>query len=1320
RDAAITGGVIFLVTRYSAPSLLHYTKSRVLALATGCVVFHTGSLVLDILFANERQEKHMVWSRLWEPYEPIPHLNALDALLMLGSNTLLNSVLVWYLDSTRPAQCGTPQPFWFAFTRKYWMASKNSSSFFPVGLLQSFHKSDLANDSLTAIIQIRGLVKVVDGPFSILGTDLDMFAHQVSVMAGPAGAGKTTTLNMLTGLEVASGGSAYINGSDIKLNTAVARASLSLCPNHDTLFDQLTCGEHLEFYSMLRSRYQEILGDNDIFYSHIDKEQKKAEMSALLEDLGLAENVPCKSLNTSDRQKLAIACSFVEDCRAIFLDEPFEALDTPSKREVQKFLHNKKMNKAIVVTTRHIDEAEETADRIIIIVKGVIKASGSLGYLQGLFGIGYHINLAMETDYDVNEVSKVIHKGIVSNPEPDVQNETELRFRIAEDYAKLLPAILRDLENQRVALKIKHLSLNSNWLKDVYTRFEVGLEEKQYWEEEISESRVSIFDDLVGIERFYRRHSDALSHGSNKLAPEEVLRKVHENLDFHHLKHFPLLAHQLQAIFLMKLILFCRGRRLSALQLLLPFALTLLGRIIDGQAGVERTKSDPLYFTPSSWRRDLVFPVFYEKFDRARLVMEYILEVHEVYGQIEEFKYSSSSFNGTIEEFANLMLNDLAKERTIPLYKELVQYGLVKLVNSPYIIVYYRNASNHSDGIAMQLALNAWVKCSLGSEFSVQSGVQLHPRPYEDMVDRFPRRWTTFFFLSISMAVVPLPFMYRLVLERASGTKQLESMNGVRPYDYCRGHFLFDFVLYYLMVVPVMVVLFLSGLTNHDQTLLTIIILTVFGLTMIEYLYALHFFFLKPMVAAFVVFMINMVIGVTLSTYVVSSALKGKTGQEFILFIGVTVSISTPNFPLTGFLYLLTIQPSNFLFPVDTEIYDASTFFCHPISFIYCLLFQLLVFWTVVAFFEFKVDKKIRCLLPTEVTDDVSPIDFLEDVDVKTIRNKIDSAHKSNLILTYSLVMKNLKKQYRTDHQVLTAVHNFSFGMYEKDCLGLLGPQDAGKTTVCQMITGEVNISYGQVHMNGLNVMKHPKRTQTMIGYCPQHDDMPDQLTGREALYMFARLGGVPRKVLPKIVQNTIDLTSMSPYEDQLIKTYSSGFKRRVSVAIAIIGSPKFILLDEPTEGLDTQAKHMLWEVFQNLRKAGKTLILATRSIEECVTVCTHMAVMVKGHTVCLGAPERLKQKFSKGYTVTLYAMPSDIGGYIDLTPAEEFVLDTFHGSKLFAKSESYVDILVPEAVPPADVIDSLESALNTLNFQRYKIQHTTFEQMLLKFMKTD
>ncbi|KAK0046082.1 ATP-binding cassette sub-family A member 2, partial [Biomphalaria pfeifferi] len=93
-----------------------------------------------------------------------------------------------------------------------------------------------------------------------------------------------------------------------------------------------------------------------------------------------------------------------------------------------------------------------------------------------------------------------------------------------------------------------------------------------------------------------------------------------------------------------------------------------------------------------------------------------------------------------------------------------------------------------------------------------------------------------------------------------SGTEQLESMNGARLYDYCRGHFLFDFILYYLMVVPVMVVLFLSGLTNHDQTLLTIIILTVFGLTMIEYLYSLHFFFLKPMVAAFVVFTINMVI----------------------------------------------------------------------------------------------------------------------------------------------------------------------------------------------------------------------------------------------------------------------------------------------------------------------------------------------------------------------------------------------------------------------------------------------------------------------------
>ncbi|KAH9488789.1 Retinal-specific ATP-binding cassette transporter [Bulinus truncatus] len=620
----------------------------------------------------------------------------------------------------------------------------------------------------------------------------------------------------------------------------------------------------------------------------------------------------------------------------------------------------------------------------------------------------------------------------------------------------------------------------------------------------------------------------------------------------------------------------------------------------------------------------------------------------------------------------------------------------------------------------MQLAMNAWVKCSLGEDFSVQSGVQYFPRPFEDLTDRFPRKWTTFFMVALSMAIVPLPFMYSLVLERATGAKQLESLSGTRPYDYWRGHFAFDIIIYHLVVTPVLIALLLSGMES-DQAWLTLIIFVVYGFTMFTYLYALQFFFMSPRAAVGFLFVMNIVVGVVLSAFVVSSSLKGHTTQELSYFMAVTISVLSPNFVLTGFIYLLTLQPSSFVFPVVIGHNDASVLFCLPINYIYYLLCQMTFSWLVVAFFEFTLDRRLGNLVTAVSTEDDSPVDFVVDADVAEEAERIEHAHKSELIRTYSLVLRAITKQYYMKGTFFTAVSNLSVGLSEGDCLGLLGPKGAGKTTVCQMVTGEIGITSGQIFMHGLNTRKHFKRTQSMIGYCPQHDEMPVQLTGREALYMFARLRGVPSDVIHQVVGNVIDLTTLSPYEDQLIKNYSLGFKRRVSVAAAIIGAPRFILLDEPTAGMDGTAKQILWTVLQNIRAAGKTLIVATRSFEECEALCTHVAVMVKGHMVSFGSPEHLKLKYNRGHCVTIYASANvkDDGGPASLIRAQEYIMNAFVNTKLFARSDSYVELFVPETVKLSALFEVLESGKSSSHFQNYRVQHISWEQILLRFMKT-
>lgn len=188
------------------------------------------------------------------------------------------------------------------------------------------------------------------------------------------------------------------------------------------------------------------------------------------------------------------------------------------------------------------------------------------------------------------------------------------------------------------------------------------------------------------------------------------------------------------------------------------------------------------------------------------------------------------------------------------------------------------------------------------------------------------------------------------------------------------------------------------------------------------------------------------------------------------------------------------------------------------------------------------------------------------------------------------------------------------------------------------MLTGDIKISKGDAYVRGISLRDDMSTAQRLIGYCPQFDALIEDMTGRETLEMFAKLRGVPTKDIKALsIRLAVELNFMK-HIDKKVLEYSGGNKRKLSTAVALIGDPLVVYLDEPTTGMDPGAKRHLWNVIAELRKSGKTIVLTSHSMEECEALCTRLAIMVNGEFKCLGSIQHLKNKFSNGYLLMVKA----------------------------------------------------------------------------------
>ena len=203
-------------------------------------------------------------------------------------------------------------------------------------------------------------------------------------------------------------------------------------------------------------------------------------------------------------------------------------------------------------------------------------------------------------------------------------------------------------------------------------------------------------------------------------------------------------------------------------------------------------------------------------------------------------------------------------------------------------------------------------------------------------------------------------------------------------------------------------------------------------------------------------------------------------------------------------------------------------------------------------------------------------------------------------------------------------VNGLNLDIRRGECFGLLGPNGAGKTTTLRLLLGLITPDAGSIQLLGHDVPQHAREARLRVGVVPQMDNLDPDFTVAENLMVYGRYFGMKDSEIEARLPDLLEFANLTHKRDAKVPTLSGGMKRRLTVARALVNDPDILFLDEPTTGLDPQARHLIWQRLRELTARGKTLLLTTHFMEEAERLCHRLAVMDNGNLISTGSPREL------------------------------------------------------------------------------------------------
>jgi len=1075
--------------------------------------------------------------------------------------------------------------------------------------------------------------------------------------------------------------------------------------------------------------------------------------------------------------------------------------------------------------------------------EGQLKCCGSALFLKKRYGVGYHMTLVKDTNFNENKTL-----GLVSEMIPTSKLTSnvgaEVGYILESESSKQFKPLFQCLEEKQQEFGISSFGVSVTTLEEVFLK--------------VGENAEVEANELNGHVKGEKEHLHMADSSESRLDPDRMLSGM------------ALKISQFKAMFMKRLLHSMREKKALITQIILPLLLVLCGLLLAMSTGSQeedpklemsvkmlKDKSDQLYgyfvdFRPNSYKKDAdmynqmsksyydsVSVTFSDKTadvariqhnntganinvlfgkgsysgvvsaekteccnykylvlnEQCRTAFSSLAEVKRICGETPSnlgYKsclpclekgsrdcksiytpYVSQLYNAsqlTHPEFQEYIMEEAANDVSTYFKERVVAMAThLSLTNETIHKVWYSNQGWHTLPSALSASSNILLRYYTNSTgYKITANNHPLPRNTIEKTVKTQQNTDVFFlmiFIAMAASFVAASFVTFIVTEKTSKAKHIQFVSGVDSVVYWSATFCWDFINYLVPATLIFILICAFDLDYFNDDLGAVCLsLIMFGLSVLPFVYLLSFAFTSAVIAYAVIALLLMIISLAM---IIAVFIVNLLNEDDIFVIMHHIFLLFPTYAFPQALFDITMNYNNRKTCLSsaraqltcvsrgTEYVDNVVTWSRPGIGVHCfymfmefVVYSLLVFLIEEGFF-------IRYVIGRPVTNAFVAKEG-EDSDVQQERQKVFDLTEDE-IADKSLVVKDLTKVYRTTG--MTAVDHLNFAIPKAECFGLLGVNGAGKTTTFGMLTGELGISDGTAYMYGYNIQTNIKQVQQRLGYCPQFDALVETLTGREMLRMFARLRGIPSYMIEEVVKSVVDQLNLANWADKLCGTYSGGNKRKLSTAMALVGDPPIVFLDEPTSGMDPTSRRFLWNTLSALLNSGRSIVLTSHSMEECEALCTRLVIMVNGQLKCIGSIQHLKSRFGQGYTVMMKISsqpPQQQNGHTNpgydstiydgaqpsnnqLAPppgslaksssmqnlalatntVKEFMNKHFEGAYLIEERQGLLQYqIINNELRWSQMFGTLEENASSLGIIDYSVSQTSLEQVFINFAK--
>ena len=1118
-------------------------------------------------------------------------------------------------------------------------------------------------------LKIRNICKIFDdGKKALNRVSFNLYKNEIFALLGHNGAGKSTLISILSGLYPATSGFAIYNNQNIITTEGHSkfRKFLGICPQQDVLFDDLTVKEHLEMFCVFKS---------------VETEKITEEIDIILQDFDLLGKKDTKACHLSggQRRKLSICIALVGGSSVIFLDEPTSGMDITSRRNLWDILKRYALGRIIILTTHYMEEAAVLGNRIGILSEGDMKCIGSPLFLIERFGKNINLNITKKLEANNEEIINFI-KNNLNDIEYEIYTE-EILFRIPKNNKEFNgKQFFKILDENYKRLKIKDYSLSMSTLEDVFinvsklTRAKNKLieEEEKIMKEKREKNYLILYDD--------NNYNAKYSYFSKILLDTKVSIK----------KRFIQIYRDKKSFFL---------EILCPILLALIGCFVCYLRILEKNKTLEFNKeqiikeNQVVYYYPGFIDNKEIKTIFnYSKetllnieinpvsinysFSPYMLLINFMNKIYEIEEKESKINYANYIFNQIDKRnhiYTITILTDILLTHSTPIYLDYIMKNIIKyasnktnleieVINEPLPYTYSEKKDSKERNSTILLVFISICFTLIPANFvtiiirekennskhlQIISGISLMSYWVNNFIFELAKYYIIGAICLIFIKIFGFYEDYVVILYLLYGPPMV-------AFTYITGALTKREGIGQVLVILINLVIgAIGGTAVFIMRLYQKLIDTAFLLAKIfriipSFCFCYGYNFLLSRYYIFTADLrkerngtigwgdaYNIVLETRGPDYVLNLKYVGGDliylALESIIYILILVFIENSDIIFSK-CFTSNKKPKDDMNYIKEDNKDTNT---NPEQ------------------NKIEGSKRIRKvnIYQTNIKDETnisdSKISIPENVNDSYVKNEIIKA-KSKNESNYAIKIINLIKDFyggpfgfkifSSCYKKTRAVRDISLCLNYGECFGFLGVNGAGKTTTFKCLSKEILPTYGKIYIDNKEINEDFDKVRSLIGYCPQFDAIFESLTVYENLEFYGLIKGARKDKINSIINALMEEMNLISFKDKESGRLSGGNKRKLSVAIAIICNPPIILLDEPSTGMDPEARRYMWGVIHrmSLNRKKSSIIMTTHSMEEAETLCKRIAIMVDGQFKCLATSDEIKEKYGFGFEINL------------------------------------------------------------------------------------